>query len=123
MANEGHVMMTVVTMALFMQETHLINKNAYVTHTRDNNFQKTIHTRENMFVHFQADIKVLFHGPRVLIYILNFFFSLMLNVPVNNFSITFMSCVGTEPPLPGYYQYFCSRTQHGDMSGARTPDL
>ena len=36
------------------------------------------------------------------------------NVPVNNFSH-----VGTELPLPGYYQYFsgskvsCSRTQHG----------
>ena len=35
----------------------------------------------------------------------------------------------TEPPLPWYYQYFlgvnmsCSRTQHGDPSGARTPDL
>ena len=26
-------------------------------------------------------------------------FGLMLNVPVNNFSVT-------EPPLPGYYQYF-----------------
>ena len=31
----------------------------------------------------------------------------------------FFSHVGTEPPLPGYYQYFwglnvpCSRTQHG----------
>ena len=39
----------------------------------------------------------------------------------------FFSHVGTEPPLPGYYQYFwwvnisCSRTQHGDPSGARTP--
>ena len=51
----------------------------------------------------------------------------------------FFSHVGTEPPLPGYFQYFsfysffffggggvnmsCSRTQHGDRSGARTPDL
>ena len=43
-----------------------------------------------------------------------------------------MSChVGTEPPLPGYYmyQYFwevnvsCSRTQHGDLSEDRIPDL
>ena len=39
------------------------------------------------------------------------------------------SQVGTEPPLPGYYQYFlgvnmsCSRTQHGDPIWARTPDL
>ena len=30
------------------------------------------------------------------------FFVLRLNIPVNNFSV--MS--GTEPPLPGYYQYF-----------------
>ena len=46
----------------------------------------------------------------------------------------FFSHIGTEPPLPGYYQYFflggggggggvnvnmsCSRTQHGDRSGA-----
>ena len=49
---------------------------------------------------------------------------LMLNVPVNNFSH-----VNSEPPLPGYYKYFwgvnisCSRTQHGDPGGARTPDL
>ena len=31
-------------------------------------------------------------------------FGFMLNVPVNNFQ--FFSHVGTEPPLPGYYQYF-----------------
>ena len=44
------------------------------------------------------------------------------------------SNVGTEPPLSWYYQYFCvcvcvwggvnmscSRTQHGDLSGPRTP--
>ena len=38
-------------------------------------------------------------------------------------------CFGMDPPLPGYYQFFggggvnmsCSRTQHGDPSGARTP--
>ena len=41
----------------------------------------------------------------------------------------FFSHVGMEPQLPGYYQYFwgvnmsCSRTQHGDPGGARTPDL
>ena len=39
------------------------------------------------------------------------------------------SHVGTEPTLPGNYQYFwgvnvsCSRTQHGDLSEDRTPDL
>ena len=50
-------------------------------------------------------------------------FRLMLNVLVNKFSVM----LGMEPPLPGYYQYFwgvnmsCSRTQHGDLSGARTP--
>ena len=44
---------------------------------------------------------------------------LILNVPVYNFSVMlFFSHVGTEPPLPGYYEYFwgvnvpCSRTQH-----------
>ena len=37
------------------------------------------------------------------------------------------SHVGTEPPLPGYYQYFLgvnvsySRIQHGDLSEDRTP--
>ena len=37
--------------------------------------------------------------------------------------------VGTEPPLPGYYQFFwevnvsCSRIQHGDPSEDRTHDL
>ena len=55
-----------------------------------------------------------------------FWFVLMLSVPVNNF----FSRVETEPPLPGYYQYFgggggvnmsCSGTKHGDPSGARTP--
>ena len=37
------------------------------------------------------------------------------------------SNVGTEPPLPGYYQYFfgevnvsCLRIQHGDLSADRT---
>ena len=50
---------------------------------------------------------------------------LMLNVPVNNF----FSHVGTEPQLPRYYKHFlgvnmsCTRTQHGDMSRARTPNL
>ena len=45
---------------------------------------------------------------RLLIYYLDneqqrrFWFGLMLNVPVNNF----FSHVGTEPPLPVYYQYF-----------------
>ena len=39
----------------------------------------------------------------------------------------FFSQVGTEPLLPGYYQYFwevnvsCSRTQHGDVSEDGTP--
>ena len=39
----------------------------------------------------------------------------------------FFSHVGTEPPRTGYYQYFlgvnmsCSRTQHGDPSGAQPP--
>ena len=41
----------------------------------------------------------------------------------------FLSHVGTEPPPPGYYQYFwevhvnvsCSRTQHGDLSEDQTP--
>ena len=39
------------------------------------------------------------------------------------------SHVGTEPPLPVYFQYFwevnvsCSRIQHGDLSEDRTPDL
>ena len=42
----------------------------------------------------------------------------------------FFSHVGTEPPLPGYYQYFlafwevnvsCSRIQHGNPSEDRTP--
>ena len=43
--------------------------------------------------------------------------------------IQFFSHVGTKPPLPGYYQYFwevnvsCSRTQQGDLSEDRTPDL
>ena len=52
-----------------------------------------------------------------------FCFFFMLNVPVNNF----FSHAETEPPLPSYYQYFwgvnmsCSRTKHGDPSGARTP--
>ena len=41
----------------------------------------------------------------------------------------FCSHVGTEPPLPWYYKYFwkvnvsCSRTQHGDLSEDRAPDL
>ena len=35
-------------------------------------------------------------------YLVVFWFGLRLNVPVNNFSAIF----GTEPPLPGYYQYF-----------------
>ena len=41
----------------------------------------------------------------------------------------FFSHVETEPLLPGYYQYFwevnvsCSRTQHGDLSEDRTPNL
>ena len=48
----------------------------------------------------------------------------LLNVPVNNFSFRH---VGTEPPLPGYYQYFreinvsCSRTQHCDLSEESNP--
>ena len=47
------------------------------------------------------------------------FVSFLLNFQVNNFSF---SHVGTEPPLPGYYQYFweikvsCSRTQQCDLS-------
>ena len=42
----------------------------------------------------------------------------------------FFSHVGTEPPLPGYYQYFLGSkcallkdTTRFDTSGARTPDL
>ena len=41
----------------------------------------------------------------------------------------FFRNVGTEPPLPGIYQYFwevnvsCSRIQHGDLSEDRSPDL
>ena len=51
---------------------------------------------------------------------------MILNVPVNNF----LGHVGTEPPLPGYYQYFLGSkcallkdTTRFDPSGARTPDL
>ena len=40
----------------------------------------------------------------------------------------FFNHVWTEPSLPVYNQYFfqnmsCSRTQHGDSSGVRTPDF
>ena len=54
-------------------------------------------------------------------------FGLMLNILVNNFSVM----LGLSHCFLGItvYQYFwgvnisCSRTQHGDPSGARTPDL
>ena len=56
-----------------------------------------------------------------------FWFGLMLNVPVNNFSVM----LGRSHRFLGFFFFFggggvnmsCSRTQHGDPSGARTPDL
>ena len=52
------------------------------------------------------------------------FVLILFNVPVNLFSH-----VGTEPPLPGYYQYFLRgkcillKGKHGDLSEDRAPDL
>ena len=60
-----------------------------------------------------------------------FLVCLKLNVPVNNFSVM----LGRSPRFLGITSTFffggggggvdmsCSRTQHGDPSGARTPDL
>ena len=51
-----------------------------------------------------------------------FWFGLMLNVPVNNFSVM----LGRSHRFMGITSTFwgvnmsCSRTQHGDPSGART---
>ena len=53
-----------------------------------------------------------------------FSFRFLLNIPVKK-----LSHVGTEPSLPGYYQYFflevnvsCSMIQHGDLIEDRTLD-
>ena len=60
-----------------------------------------------------------------LFQILLFWFGLMLNVPVNNFSVmlgrshSFLDITSTFWGV----NMSCSRTQHGDPSGARTPDL
>ena len=53
-------------------------------------------------------------------------FGLMLNVPVNNFSVMlgrshrFLGITSTF--FGGGVNMSCSRTQHGDPGGARTPD-
>ena len=56
------------------------------------------------------------------------FFGLMLNVPINNFSVMlgrshrFLGITST-PGGGGVVNMSCSRKQHGDPSGAQTPDL
>ena len=52
------------------------------------------------------------------------FVSILFHVPVN-----ILNHVGTEPPLPWYYQYFLRdqciflKDKHGDLSEDRAPDL
>ena len=64
--------------------------------------------------------------PRAFhIIVLSFGLVLMLNVPVNNFSVT----LGRSHRFLGITSTFgeenvsCSRIQHGDLSEDRTPDL
>ena len=78
-------------------------------------------TSRNQYIpHFSKFGAKLSRNERIIcsLHDIQLFFMLLVdlifNVPVNNFSH-----VGTEPPLPGYYQYFqglnvpCSKTQHG----------
>ena len=60
--------------------------------------QTCVRTKFGNSAHLAAEIWVILW---VYVYPL-FFFDLILNVPVNNFSVM----LGTEPPIPGYYQYF-----------------
>ena len=65
-----------------------------------------------------------------LLCVLKIWFGLMLDVPVNNFSVKlgrshrFLGITSTFFFLGGGgVNMSCSRTQHGDPSGARTPDF
>ena len=81
---------------------------------------KLAHIRNELSWEFNVGIITPWELVYHMVFCLKFcFVSFLLN----------FSHVGTEPWLPGYYQYFfgeivsCSRTQHGAPSQDRTPTL
>ena len=70
-------------------------------------------------------VQILPPSPSFFIFLNIVWFGLMLNVPVNNISVM----LGRSHRFLGITRTFfgvnmsCSRTKHGDPSGARTPDL
>ena len=94
---------------------------AIVVHCRVNVFLKTVRKSEVLE-------KILISTKNISIHVYcskEFFFGLMLNVPVHKFSVM----LGQSHRFLGITSTFlgvnmsCSRTQHGDPCGARTPDL